>query len=315
MTPTGRTDPTVCAMDEHQGACKRREGCDECGFMRLKDRVAIVTGGGKGIGKAISLALAREDATVVVAGRTLSALQETCDEIKSKGGNATPVQTDVTIEEQVIRMVSETIKAFGKVDILVNNSGVAGPIVRLADMDLARWNETIAIDLTGSMLSCREVLNYGPSEEGRHYQYCFPAGTAGDGKSGFPLRSAYCAAKMGLIGMTETLAIEVGEFNIRVNAVSPGPVRGEHITNAMMGKARATNRPFEEIMKDLAAGSSLKRISEESEIASAVVFLASDEASAIQARRSRLAVASTSCSENTRLSLRLSFSEESGPLG
>jgi NAD(P)-dependent dehydrogenase (short-subunit alcohol dehydrogenase family) len=250
--------------------------------MRLKGLVAIITGGGKGIGKAISLAFAREGAAVVVAGRTLTALQETCDEIRSKKGKAKPIPTDVTVEEQVIRMVSETIKSFGKVDILVNNSGVAGPIVRLADMDLAGWNETIAIDLTGSMLSCREVLKYMiPQRSGAIINIVSEGGRAGDGKSGFPMRSAYCAAKMGLIGITETLAIEVGEFNIRVNAVSPGPVKGGHITNAMMGKARATNRPFEEIMKDLAAGSSLKRISEESEVASAVVFLASDEASAI----------------------------------
>jgi NAD(P)-dependent dehydrogenase (short-subunit alcohol dehydrogenase family) len=132
------------------------------------------------------------------------------------------------------------------------------------------------------MLSCREVLKHMiPQRTGAIINIVSLAGTAGDGKSGFPLRSAYCAAKMGLIGITETLAIEVGEYNIRVNAVSPGPVKGEHITNAMMGKARATKRPFEEIMKDLAAGSSLKRISEEAEVASAVVFLASDEASAI----------------------------------
>jgi NAD(P)-dependent dehydrogenase (short-subunit alcohol dehydrogenase family) len=252
------------------------------GPVRLKDRVAIVTGGGKGIGKAISLAFAREGAAVTVAGRTLSALQETCAEIRKMGGKANPVPTDVTVEEQVVRMVSETINKFGKVDILVNNSGVAGPIVKLADMDLARWNETIAVDLTGSMLSCREVLKHMiPQRTGAIINIVSLAGTAGDGKSGFPLRSAYCAAKMGLIGITETLAIEVGEYNIRVNAVSPGPVKGEHITNAMMGKARATKRPFEEIMKDLAAGSSLKRISEEAEVASAVVFLASDEASAI----------------------------------
>ncbi len=252
------------------------------GAMRFKNRVAIITGGGKGIGKAISLAFSREGATVVVAGRTLSALQETCDEIRRKGGKASPIQTDVTVERQVKRMVTETIKEFGRVDILVNNSGVAGPIVRLADMDLARWNETISIDLTGAMLSCREVLKHMiPQRSGAIINVVSEGGRAGDGKSGFPLRSAYCAAKMGLIGVTETLAIEVGEFNIRVNAVSPGPVNGGHITNAMMGKARATNRPFEEIMKDLAASSSLKRISEESEIASAVLFLASDEASAI----------------------------------
>ncbi len=252
------------------------------GPMRLKGRVAIVTGGGKGIGKAVAFAFAREGAVVVVAGRTLSALQETCDQIRRMRRRAKPIQTDITVEEQVMRMVAETIKEFGRVDILVNNSGVAGPIVKLADMDLARWNETIAIDLTGAMLCSREALrSMIPRRSGAIINIVSEGGRAGDGKSGFPLRSAYCASKMGLIGVTETLAIEVGEFNIRVNAVSPGPVNGGHITNAMLGKAKATNRPFKEIMHELASGSSLKRISEEAEIASAVVFLASDEASAI----------------------------------
>jgi NAD(P)-dependent dehydrogenase (short-subunit alcohol dehydrogenase family) len=86
---------------------------------------------------------------------------------------------------------------------------------------------------------------------------------------------------MGLIGLTETLSIEVGEFNIRVNAVSPGPVKGDHITHAMRAKAKVTNVPFEKIMENLAANSSLKRIVEESEVAAVTVFLASDESSAV----------------------------------
>lgn len=254
----------------------------ERGFNRLKDRVAIITGGGKGIGKAISLAFSREGAFVVTSGRTLSALQETCDAIRSQGGKAKPVQTDVSIEEQVVRMVSETIKEFGKVDILVNNSGIAGATIRVADMDLNKWNETIAIDLTGSMLCAREVLKYMiPRRSGNIINIASEAGRSGDGRSGFPLRGAYCSSKMGVIGLTETLSREVGEFNIRVNAVSPGPVKGEHITNAMKAKSRATNIPFEEIMKNLAANSSLKRMAEESEVAAVAVFLASDESSAV----------------------------------
>jgi len=250
--------------------------------MRLKDRVAIVTGGGKGIGRAISLAFSEEGAIVVAAGRTLSALQATCDEIRSKGGRAKAIQTDLTVEEQVIQMVAETVREFDKVDVLVNNSGVAGPTTRIVDMDLAKWNETIALDLTGSMLCAREVLKHMiPQRRGSIVSIVSEGGRAGDGRSGFPLRSAYCAAKMGLIGVTESLSIEVGAYNIRVNAVSPGPVKGEHITNAMKAKAAAVGRPFEEIMDALAAGSSLQRIVEEAEVARTVVFLASDESSGI----------------------------------
>jgi NAD(P)-dependent dehydrogenase (short-subunit alcohol dehydrogenase family) len=254
----------------------------ERGFNRLKNRVAIITGGGKGIGKAISLAFSREGATVVAAGRTLSALQETCDEITSKGGRAKPIQTDVSVEEQVHRMVSETIKEFGKIDILVNNSAIAGPTVRGADMDLIRWSETIAIDLTGAMLCAREVLRHMIQQRsGNIINIVSEAGRSGDGRSGYPLRSAYCSSKMGLIGLTETLSIEVGEFNIRVNAVSPGPVKGEHIINVIRARVKSLNKPFEEIMKSLSENSSLRRMAQESEIAAVAVFLASDESSAV----------------------------------
>ena len=251
-------------------------------MKRLKDRVAIVTGGGKGIGKAISLAFSKEGAVVVAAGRTLSALQETCDTIKSKGGKAMAIKADVTVEKDVVRLVSETVKTFGKVDVLVNNSGITGPTMRVMDMDLDKWNETIAVDLTGSMLCSREVLKYMvPKKKGSIINVVSEGGRSGDGRSGFPLRSAYCASKMGLIGFTETLSIEVGEFNVRVNGVSPGPVNGGHIFNAMRAKAKVTGKPFEEIMEELARSSSLKRLAEESEVAAAAVFLASDESSGI----------------------------------
>jgi NAD(P)-dependent dehydrogenase (short-subunit alcohol dehydrogenase family) len=149
-------------------------------------------------------------------------------------------------------------------------------------MNLSKWNETIAIDLTGSMLCAREVLKHMiPRKSGNIINVASEGGRSGDGRSGFPLRSAYCSSKMGLIGLTETLSIEVGEFNIRVNAVSPGPVKGDHITHAMRAKAKVTNVPFEKIMENLAANSSLKRIVEESEVAAVTVFLASDESSAV----------------------------------
>jgi NAD(P)-dependent dehydrogenase (short-subunit alcohol dehydrogenase family) len=250
--------------------------------MRLKDKVAIVTGGGKGIGKAIAIAFAQEGATVMIAGRTLSILEETCNEIKVKGGKIAFVQADVSDEEQVRRLISETVRQFGKIDILVNNSGVAGPTVKVVDMDLSQWNETLAIDLTGSMLCAREALRHMiPRRTGTIINIVSEAGRGADGRAGYPFRSAYCCSKMGQIGLTETLAAEAGEDNIRVNAVSPGPIQGERIFNVIRKRAEATNRSFDEILKELTANSSLKRLATEEETAAVALFLASDESSGV----------------------------------
>jgi NAD(P)-dependent dehydrogenase (short-subunit alcohol dehydrogenase family) len=250
--------------------------------MRLKDKVAIVTGGGVGIGKAIALLFAREGATVVIAGRTVSNLEKACAEITDKGGRAAFVETDVSREDHVVRLVTETVRLFGRVDILVNNSGVAGPTSRVVDMELDKWNETLAIDLTGSMLCAREVLKYMvPQKSGSIVNIVSEAGRGGDGRAGYPLRSAYCCSKMGQIGLTESLAVENGEYNIRVNAVSPGPTQGERIFNVVRKRVEATGASFEETLKILAANCSLKRLATEEETANAVLFLASDESSGI----------------------------------
>lgn len=250
--------------------------------MRLKEKAAIITGGGKGIGRAIALAFAREGASVVIAGRTLDSLESTCREIEAEGGRAAMVQTDISVEEQVKRLVAETIGRFGRVDILVNNSGIAGPTARVVDMDLAQWNETLTIDLTGSMLCAREVLKHMvPCKAGSIINVVSEGGRSGDGRSGYPMRAAYCSSKMGLIGLTETLAVENGEYGIRVNALSPGPVLGERIINVVRKRVAETGKTFEEMMTTLAANNSLKRIATEEECAAVAVFLASDESSAV----------------------------------
>jgi len=250
--------------------------------MRLKDKVAIVTGGGKGIGKAIALAFAAEGATVVVAARTRSKLEETVKEIESKGGRAKAVQTDVSDEKQVQQMVAQTLDEYGRIDILVNNSGIGGPTANVVDLKLEDWNEALAIDLTGSMLCSREVLKHMiPRRSGNVINIAAEGGRGGDGRAGYPMRSPYCCAKMGVIGLTDTLAVEVGEYNIRVNCISPAAVRGERLINVVKGRAEATGVPFEELMSKITANYSLKRPAEESEIAAVAVFLASDESSCI----------------------------------
>lgn len=251
-------------------------------MMRLKDKVAIVTGGGKGIGKAIALAFAAEGARVVVAARTLSNLQETVDVIKRNRGDAKAIQMDVADERQVEHMVAEAAHVFGRIDILVNNSGIAGPSARVVDLNIDEWNEVITVDLTGSMLCCKHVLKYMIQQKsGNIISIVSEGGRAGDGRGGYPMRSPYCCAKMGLIGLTETLSTEVGEYNIRVNAISPGAVRGERVLGVFRNRAASTGVPFEELVARVVKNCSLGRMAEESEVASVAVFMASDESSAI----------------------------------
>ena len=250
--------------------------------MRLKERVAIVTGGGQGIGKAIALAFAAEGASVVVAARNLANLEKTATEITSKGGKARAIQTDVTIEPQIERMVADTVREFGAVDILVNNSGIGGVTCPVVDLKLEDWMEVLQIDLTGSMLCSKHVLKYMiPRKSGAIINIAAEGGRAGDGKSGYPMRTPYCCSKMGIIGLTESVSVEVGQYGIRVNAISPAAVKGERLINVVKGRAKALGVSFEELMSKIAENSSLGRITDESDVAAMAVFLSSEEARSV----------------------------------
>ena len=250
--------------------------------MLLQEKVAIVTGGGRGIGRAIAQAFATDGAAVVLAARTLSKLKETADVIKKNGGRAIAVQTDVSDEKQVEHMVAETISAFGRIDILVNNAGIIGPTVNVVDMDLNDWNEALGINLTGSLLAAKHVLKHMiPRRSGTIINISSERGRTGDGKSGSPMRTSYSCSKAGMVALTESLSVEVGQYNIRVNCITPAAVRGERIINVMKAKAQVTGVSFDELMSKLVDNYSLKRAVEEEEVASAAVFLASDAASGI----------------------------------
>lgn len=250
--------------------------------MRLKDKVAIVTGGGQGIGKAIALAFAAEGAAVVVAARNLANLERTAAEITSKGGKAKAIQTDVTVEAQIEGMVAATVKEFGKVDILVNNSGIGGVTCPVVDLRLEDWMEVLQIDLTGSMLCSKHVLKCMiPQKSGVIINIAAEGGRAGDGRSGYPMRTPYCCSKMGIIGLTESVSVEVGKYGIRVNAISPAAVKGERIISVVKGRAQAMGVPFETLMSKIAENSSLGRITDETDVAAMAVFLASEEARSV----------------------------------
>ena len=245
--------------------------------MRLRDRVAIITGGAKGIGKAISLTFAKEGAVVVMAGRDAAAIEETAREIRAAGGRADGVATDMRHEEQIKRMTTYTLDKHGRIDVLVNNSGVGGPTANLAELYLDDWDDVIATNLTGPMLCSREVLKHMIASRKGNIIFISSEG----GRSGFPMRSPYAVSKRGVIALTETLAIEAGAYGIRVNCISPGRVRGERVENVARDKAEALGLSREEVMASMTVDCSLGRFVEASEVATAALFLASDESSGI----------------------------------
>jgi len=245
--------------------------------MRLNNKVAIVTGGGVGIGRAISLAFASEGAAVVAAARTLPRLEAVADEIRSRGGRAIAIQTDVSDENQVKKMVAQTLNEYGQIDILVSNSGIAGPTINVVDIKLDDWNEVLAINLTGAMLCACEVLKSMIARQSGNIINI----SSGAGRGGFAMRSPYCVSKWGIIGLTQTLAMEVGEYNIRVNCIAPGAVEGERIENVMKARAEATGLTYEAVRSRSIADAALGRMVTATEIASTAVFLASEESSGI----------------------------------
>jgi NAD(P)-dependent dehydrogenase (short-subunit alcohol dehydrogenase family) len=247
--------------------------------MQFQDKVAIVTGGGKGIGRAIALAYAKEGADLVVAARTDSALMKVAEEIEAMGRKCLVVVADLSDNAQPLVIVEKAMEEYGKIDILVNNSGSEGPIMNVHEMDLEGWNKLLALNLTGSMLCARYVLERSmiPRRSGIIINI-----SSGQGRRGFPRRSAYSSSKFGLIGLTQSLASEVGQYGIRVNCIAPGAVQGERIQRVIEATAKSMGLTVEEFRaKSSGSPSALGRIVTEEEVADVAVYLASDKSSGI----------------------------------
>ncbi len=185
--------------------------------MRLSERVAIITGGGRGIGKAIALAFADQGAKLIVAARTWPELEETAGLITSSGGEALPVTCDVSDEEQVKALVSTTVDRFGKVDVLVNNAGV-GNLRPVYAIPKQSFESVLAVNLIGTFLCTKHVWRPMRDQGGGVIINVSSIG----GLRGYPLLAAYCASKWGQIGFTKACAEEGKAVNIRVNAIAPG---------------------------------------------------------------------------------------------
>lgn len=241
--------------------------------MKLEGRVSIVTGGGRGIGLAIALSFAAEGSAVVVSGTSKDALDETAEKIRKLGGRAVSVPADVANEAQVRELVETTISEFGQIDILVNNAGIAGPTALVPDVKLEDWDRTLAVNLTGAFLCAKHALPHMIGRSGGRIINI----TSVAGLKGYAWRSPYCASKWGMIGLTRTLAEEVGRYDITCNAIAPGPIRGPRIEQVISSRAKEMNRSYKEVELDYVGPTALKRMAEESDIATMALFLASDE--------------------------------------
>ena len=241
--------------------------------MKLSGRVSIVTGGGRGIGRAISLRFAEERSAVVASGTNEEFLTSVVSQINNSGGRAVACVADVADEAAVEALIGKALSEFGQIDVLVNNAGIAGPTAPIASLQTSDWERTLAVNLTGAFLCAKHSL---PSMMERRSGRIINI-TSVAGLKGYALRSPYSASKWGMIGLTKTLALEGGRYNITANAIAPGPVRGPRIEGVIRNRAAEMGKTFEEVEREYVSQVALGRMVEESDIAATAVFLASDE--------------------------------------
>ena len=246
--------------------------------MQFHGKVALVTGGGEGLGKVIAMAFSREGADIVITSENEKTLRETSAEIENSGGKSLAVVTDFLQPDTPDILLQKTLDNFGKVDILINNAGIEGPIMDVAEMNLKEWDELLAVNLTGTMLCSRAVLKKSmiPRKSGVIVNI-----TSASGRRGVPARSAYSSSKFAMIALTQSLASEVGQYGIRVNAIAPGAIEGERIRRVLAVHAGKRGVTLEQIITSMTAGSALGRMVKPEEVAELAIFLASDKSSGI----------------------------------
>ncbi len=238
---------------------------------KLDQRVAIVTGGGTGIGEAIALEFARAGADVVVCGRSLANLDKVTKEIKALGRQSLGVVADVRIAAQVNKLVKQTVDKFGKIDILVNNAGITRR-ARLLDMTEQDWDDVLDTDLKAVFLCTQAAARH--MAERKYGKIINIASFAGMGRA-FSDIAGYCTAKAGVVQLTKNSARELGPYGINVNAISPGA-----IVTALTYSGR-TPEQVEQYVESSKKIAVIGRVGTTQDVASLALFLASDDSSFI----------------------------------
>jgi NAD(P)-dependent dehydrogenase (short-subunit alcohol dehydrogenase family) len=243
---------------------------------RVQDRIAIVTGAAKGMGREICLTLAREGAHLVLAAREAAPLADLSREIEKQGRRALVHPTDVTDEAAVKNLVARALDAFGgRVDILVNGAGITGPVeTPVWEIAAEAWDEVLGVNVKGTFLPIKHVLPVMIAQ--RYGKIVNISGTSG--LRGYKLRAAYSSSKWALRGLTRTVALETGPYNVNVNAVHPGIVDGPRMQRLCREKARKRGWTPEQVYDEYVQEMALRRVTSAQDIADTVCFLASDDA-------------------------------------
>jgi len=241
--------------------------------MKKFDKLnTVVTGAAAGLGSTVAVEMAREGANLILLD--VADCADTLAAIAVAGGSATAIRCDISKEADVVAAAARVGELFsGRLDILINNAGLNGKASLIKDMKLEDWNRTIGVNLTGTMMVCRELVRY------------MPAGSkivnvsSNVGKRGLPYRADYVCSKWAIIGLTQTLALELAPA-IRVNAVCPGPIEGDRIEQLLQMHAEAEGMTYEQAYKAW-ADVPLGRFIEPQEVAEVIKFLASERSSAM----------------------------------
>lgn len=228
--------------------------------MRLKDRVAIVTGAARGLGRTYSLSMAREGAKIMATD--IGDPEDTVREIESSGGVAKALKADVSIEEDSLKIAEETFKSFGRIDILINNAAIIYGLTRkpFFEIDPKVWDKVMAVNIKGPWLCTKAVFPY-MKKQGKGKIINISSETFFTGSHGF---AHYVASKGGVVGLTRALAIELGSHNININAIAPGFTDTE------------ASRSIADVTKYDISRTPLGRLQQPEDLLGAVIFLASD---------------------------------------
>jgi len=243
--------------------------------MKLEGKKAIVTGAAKGMGAAITTTLAREGADLLLTARDTAALEEVAAEVRALGREAHVVACDVIEEARVKAMVDTALEVFGgRIDILVNVAGVTGPIeTPVQDIEVDDFDYVITANERGTFLPIKHVVPTMIAQESGKIVNI--GGTSG--LRGYPMRTSYSASKWAVRGITRTVALELGKYNINVNAVCPGIVETPRMMKLCEGKAKVRGWTVEQVYEEYVQDMALKRVTTGQDIANAVLFMASED--------------------------------------